>query len=339
MAIQKFTVSRDENICHAWPDIVLTRSGKLICVFSECVGHLDRSLERLMICESTDRGRSWTQKKPLTEKGEKTNFFNCPRISRLDDDSLVIICDKVQGILGRPETQTNEQYVWFGDAEGESWSEPVVLPFKGIVPDKFKRISNHRIIVSAHTKNEHSGKLEQYLWYSDDNGKSWSDRVTVASDPNYNLCEASIIEVSENTLVALLRENSYCGYDIKKTISFDGGESWSAVYPTPLVAGHRPTAGYLKDGRVFVTYRFIPRGTSLGLFCSILNKEELLKTDADVYVRTMQLDHDRNPNPDGGYSGWVQFDDGEIYVVNYIKDDAQKSYIRGYSLYPEDMII
>ena len=338
MAIQKFTVSRDDSVYHAWPDVVLTKGGKLICVFSECVGHLDRSQQRLMICESTDRGRSWSEKKPLTERGEKTNFFNCPRISRVDE-SLVIICDKVEGVIGRSETQTNEQYVWFGDAEGEVWSEPVVLPFKGIVPDKIKRISNGRILVSAHTKNPDTGKLEQYLWYSDDNGNSWSQRVTVAADSRYNLCEASIIEVESNTLVAFLRENSYMGYDLKKTVSYDGGESWSEVYPTPLVAGHRPTVGYLKDGKVFITYRFIPRGTSLGLFCSILKKDELLNTDDNVYVRTMQIDHDRNPSPDGGYSGWVQFDDGEIYVVNYIKDDSQKAYIRGYSLYPDDIIL
>lgn len=216
MPIQKFTVSRDDNICHGWPDLVLTKGGKLICVFSECVGHLDRSLQRLMICESSDRGRNWTEKKTLTERGDKTNFFNCPRISRLDDDSLVIICDKVEGILGSHEKQTRNLYVWFGDSEGESWSTPLIFPFNGIVPDKLKKLSSGRLIISAHTQNPDTNKLEQYLWYSDDDGKSWSDRVTVAADPKYNLCEASITEIDTNTLVALLRENSYCGYDIKK---------------------------------------------------------------------------------------------------------------------------
>ena len=35
----------------------------------------------------------------------------------------------------------------------------------------------------------------------------------------------------------------------------------------------------------------------------------------------------------------VQFDDGEIYVVNYIKDDAERAFIRGYSFYPADVIL
>ena len=50
----------------------------------------------------------------------------------------------------------------------------------------------------------------------------------------------------------------------------------------------------------------------------------------------MPLDFDRSPKSDTGYSGWVQFPDGEIYIVNYIVDDAYDSaQIRGYSLRPE----
>ena len=53
----------------------------------------------------------------------------------------------------------------------------------------------------------------------------------------------------------------------------------------------------------------------------------------------MPLDYDRNPAPDLGYTGWTQFSNGEIYVVNYIKDDSDKAYIRGYSFYPEEVIL
>ena len=53
----------------------------------------------------------------------------------------------------------------------------------------------------------------------------------------------------------------------------------------------------------------------------------------------MPLDYDRSPVSDTGYSGWVQFDDGEIYVVNYIVDDAPNGQIRGYSLRLEDFSV
>ena len=42
---------------------------------------------------------------------------------------------------------------------------------------------------------------------------------------------------------------------------------------------------------------------------------------------------------DLGYSGWAQFPDGEIYVVNYIVDDAPKAHLRGYAFREEDLTI
>ena len=55
--------------------------------------------------------------------------------------------------------------------------------------------------------------------------------------------------------------------------------------------------------------------------------------------RIMPLDFGRSPVSDIGYSGWVQFDDGEIYVVYYIVDDSPNGQIRGASFYVEDVII
>ena len=49
MAIQKSIVSKDDYIYEAWPDVVQTDSGKLICVFSECNHHIDRENARIMI--------------------------------------------------------------------------------------------------------------------------------------------------------------------------------------------------------------------------------------------------------------------------------------------------
>lgn len=52
------------------------------------------------------------------------------------------------------------------------------------------------------------------------------------------------------------------------------------------------------------------------------------------------MDYDRSKLADTGYSGWVQFPDGEIYVVNYIVDDwIDKAQIRGYSLHMTDFIL
>lgn len=340
MAIQKFTVSSDDSVYEAWPDVVKTDSGKLICVFAECTHHVDRNNARIVICESQDRGRTWSAKKPLTDRGDNFCFFNCARISKLKDGSLAIICDKVSSDTGRVgELSNSEIYVWYADAEGKQWSEPQILPFCGIVPDKLLELSCGRRIITAHFLNEETEKLEQYLWYSDDKGATWSERVTLAADKRYNLCEASLIEEPDGTLISFMRENSRAGYPVFKSVSYDKGETWEGVFETSLDSGHRPTAGYLSNGQVMVTYRYIPHWME-NVFAAFLNAEELKNTErSSQKARIMPLDYDRNEDPDLGYTGWVQFDDGEIYVVNYIKDDKEKAQIRGYSFFMQDVVL
>ena len=63
------------------------------------------------------------------------------------------------------------------------------------------------------------------------------------------------------------------------------------------------------------------------------------ETREEAATRILPIDFDRSPKADLGYSGWVQFDDGEIYVVTYIVDDAPKAQIRGYALQPGDFLL
>lgn len=337
MAIRKNIVSKDDSIYEAWPDVAMTNSGKLIAIFTECVHHLNRDKSRLVIKESLDRGESWQEKKyftPQSNGGFKDGepYFNCARIGRLKNGKMYVIADKVT----KNENKEATIHVWIGDEEGEKWNAPFTVPLVGIVPDKICELESGRIIISAHFLNPETNKLEQKLIYSDDYMKTWSKPIVVASDPNLNLCEVSILE-HEGVLVAFLRENSCLGYDVLKTFSYDNGETWSALCPTPLDCGHRPVAGKLQDGRVMISYRYIPNGTQ-NVFCAFMKMEDVLKSERKGQkARIMPLDYDRNPSPDIGYTGWVQFDDGEIFVINYIKDDSDKAHIRGYKFNLDDI--
>jgi len=339
--IQKFTVSRDDNIYEAWPDLVMTEKGKLICTFTECAHHGDRTNSRIMITESLDRGRTWSKKQPLSFLTQRDFPFNNSRIARLPDNSLVVICDRVDSSQGGESGPNTCVYLWKGNQEGTTWSEPVILPnLKCIVPDKVKILKCGRWVIGGHFKNVDTGKLEQYLWYSEDEGKTWSERITVAADNRYNLCEVSILEMPDETLVAFMRENSGQGIDCLKAISHDHGNTWEGVYNTPIPACHRPVAGFLSDGDILLTYRFMQGGKGwLGgwtqnLFAAIFDVNSALATARNEQnANILPIDHDRSAAADLGYSGWVQFDDGEIYVVTYLVDDAPKAQIRGYSFY------
>ncbi|MFA7674128.1 MAG: sialidase family protein [Clostridia bacterium] len=343
MNIERFIVNRDDSIYEAWPDLALTKGGKLICVFSECTHHGNRDKARFVYCESMDRGRTWSEKKYLTEVGTPERFWNCARISRMSDDSLMIIGDFIIG----NEDRSAQICLWKGNEEGTKWESPIKTPCdNAIVPDKLLELKNGRWIIAAHFKDQVSGKLIQYCWYSDDMGSTWSDRVIIAKDERYNPCEVSILEMPDETLVAFLRENSGKGYDCLKCISHDHGEHWDGIYNIPIPGCHRPVTGFLKDGNILLTYRFLQGGkggwgkSTQNFMGAYFSKEAALSTERrDQSVRLFPIDYDRSPVADLGYSGWVQFDDGEIYVVAYIVDDAPKAHIRGYSFTVGDIVL
>jgi hypothetical protein len=344
--IEKHIVSRDDNIYEAWPDIAITPSGKLVCVFSECTHHGDRSYTRIVLTDSNDRGCTWTPKRELTEPTHGLPiFWNCARIVCLRDGRLVVLVDKLFAEEKSAVPEQCRNYLFFSEDEGLTWSAPIETPALGIVPDKLLELDDGRWILSCHYKESNFGYLVQRLWYSDNQGKSWSDPVIVGRKKGLNLCEVSILPVG-NTLIAFHRENSGMGWDCYKTISTDRGESWGEPVPFPLPGCHRPVSGHLQNGKILITHRFMQGGKgwtgwwTQNFFAALTDEESALaSTRGDAHTRILPIDFDRSPSSDTGYSGWIQFEDGEIYIVNYIVDDAPNGQIRGYSLHMSDFML
>lgn len=341
MSIHKFTISRDDSVYEAWPDVVLTKEGELICVFAECTHHGDRSFTQLVMTRSNDRGRTWSSKEPFTEATNGLPYWNNPRISKLNNDDLVIVADKIFG-----EGESNGKvFCWFSDSTGNEWAGPIETPVTGIVPDKLLELESGRWLLSAHDKGE-KGFLEQKLWYSDNRGADWHGPVIVASKEGLNLCEVSMLPLPDDTLVAFMRENSGEGLDCYKAISYDQGETWEGPYRMPLPGCHRPVSGFLSSGKIMITYRFMQGGKgwvgtwTQNFFAALTDIDSVkAKERKDQWTRILPIDFDRSAVSDLGYSGWVQFEDGEIYIVNYIVDDAPNGQIRGYSLRESNFLL
>lgn len=354
--MQYYTVSNDRSIYEAWPDVALCDSGRLVCCFSECTTHGNRDLARITLVTSDDRGRTWSGKRYLSDRGKKDAYYNCARISKLRDGTLTLVCDF---IIGSENGRNVAVYLWTSSDEGESWEGPILTPAVGIVPEHITELESGRLLLAAHTPDLTTGKLTQYLWYTDDRGATWSERVTVGSDLRYNLCEASLLPLGGNELVCFMRENSGMGYDCLKSFSHDGGATWDGVYNTPMPGAHRPTSGFihstnpLLDGCILVTYRYMQGGgvcrlkdgstrsfgSTQSVHGAIMRPESVKATERfRQNARIFQIAYDRAPTPDLGYTGWVQFDDGEIYLVNYIRDLEDKAWIQGISFTPEELM-
>jgi sialidase-1 len=343
--MQQYIVSRDDNFYECFPDIVKTPSGKLITVFRESAHHADLNGNRLVWVESLDGGKIWSEKHALTERYDATYGYNCPRISALPDGSLMIICDNLDRTKDEDEQRNCEQHLFRSYDDGKTWTGPEILSIRGIVPDKYKVLSNGRHIFGVHRRIAETGMLTQFCYYSDDEGKTWNESL-IASDERYNLCEVSIVEEKEGLLIAFMRENSFKGLPCFKAISHDYGTTWEGVYETPIYCCHRPVVDKCQTGNYFMTYRFMQGGKGwLGcvyqnMFGAFFTKETALATDRrQQSVRIIPIAYDRSPKADMGYSGWVQLDDGSFYVVTYLLDDAPKAQIKGYAFDRDDVLI
>jgi len=368
--VQTFDVSRDDEMYEAFPDVAVTESGRLVCVFAECTHHADRSYTNNVVVTSDDRGRSWSAKRPLTDPHYLSGdgaFWDCPRVSRLGDGRLVAVVNEISGTMGSRDAARNRLY--FSADEGETWDGPRETPVDGIVPDQLIELERGanagRWVLAAHRTIQRDGEevFEVRAWTSDDGGESWDGPVTVARERDLDLCEASVVEMPGGELVCFMRENSGRGLDAFKAISEDGGETWDGPYEMPLPGCHRPVAGTLDGDRVLVTHRFMQGGKGwLGTwtqnaFAALTDVESCLATDRDgSWTRILPLEFDRSPAADTGYTGWARFDDGEVYVVNYVVDDAPavsvreppgydgdhdavpKAFVRGYSLDLDDFV-
>ena len=94
--IKQYTVSRDDSIYEAFPDIAEAPNGDLLCVFLECEHHIKRQNCRIMITRSANGGKTWSKKEPFSEMtcGDGMTY-NCPRINLLPDGCLAVCCDLI----------------------------------------------------------------------------------------------------------------------------------------------------------------------------------------------------------------------------------------------------
>jgi sialidase-1 len=369
----KYVIARDDSVYECFPDVVLLKSGRLVLVYRESDSHSASDFTRVVYRTSDNRGMTWSEKHVLSDhkktqkpdrkggsagsatqkpdpptqrpdrkggnEGGVLAKWNCPRVGQLRDGRVYILCDLYNVPPGeKAAREYSKVWFWYSSDNADTFGEPSESAIVGIVPDKICELPEGAWLVAAHQKGENPNENVQRVYRSDDRGKSWQGPYVVAAKAGLSLCEASILRLTDGTLVAYMRENSSQGLPAFKSFSADGGRTWEGPFETLMDGAHRPVAGFLASGKVMMTYRLRPRIGGGRNTMAFLEGEGSARTRdwRQQNGIVLPLDHDRRWPGDTGYTGWVQFPDGEILVVNYIVDDAPKAQIRGYRLRESD---
>lgn len=173
-----------------------------------------------------DDRKTWSEPRYVDVETFQGDQWNSIRLSQLSDGRLILVCDRIDD---HERTDTTEIWMWESTDDGVTWSEGIRHGIYGYCADKVRELKDGTLLLLVSSYNSGMGRSVVYAHRSTDGGKTWSERITVASDTRYNLIEPAVLETSNGTLVAFMRENSGRNYDCMRAISKDGGKTWEGV--------------------------------------------------------------------------------------------------------------
>lgn len=234
-------------------DLVELTDGRLLLAYSRWLGGAgDYDGSRICGLLSEDGGATWEAPFDIAVPEAATEAVRMPCFLRREDGGLAClarfrasVADTFVGLITcRDETRLGPG----------SWTEPVRVtpPPPGrhiLLNSRAVRLQrgpwSGRILVPLSSPwpwdEEDAGGSDIRSWAlrSDDDGRSWQASGTMLRGPRRGLMEPYIAELTDGRLRMWMRTQMHCQYE---SVSEDGGLTWSAAAPGPLVSPESPVA-------------------------------------------------------------------------------------------------
>ena len=193
-------------------------------------GGADHAPARLVGKLSEDGGRSWGAPYTLVENDGGCNVMEVNFLRLKNDDIALCHCQK------NTESTDCRIIMRVSKDEGKTFVDPRQLSpdgkYTGLTNGRSIRLSKGRILLEAWEGGD------SYCCISDDEGQAWHDSQRI--QPTDGGCwEPACVELKDGRVMMLMRTRLGGQY---KSISEDGGESWSDPTPTDLVAPAAPAS-------------------------------------------------------------------------------------------------
>lgn len=223
------------------PAILCLDDGTLLAVNDKRkYNHRDLPEDIDIVCRrSTDRGASWSEPQTIVQgTGYKHGYGDAALVQCANGDVLCFFVGG-NGLWASTEADPIRSYVCRSTDRGDTWDAPVELTsllWGSNPPSPDGRWYSASFFASGNalrlTRGPHSGrvlvaaamcrtgeqKLDNYVFYSDDNGHSWH-----LSDLAYSMGdEAKLIELADGRVLISVRRTGARGFNL----SADGGQTW-----------------------------------------------------------------------------------------------------------------
>jgi len=303
------TVFRKPGVHAAFPDVAQAGPNHLVCVWRNS-SH-SGGTSGLSVVHSYDLGRTWSEPVGIGGGG-----MNCPRLQRLKDGSLLLLCD----VAGCTKID-----FWQSEDGGQTWHslprfDPVAAGGSSqcYVPGRILELADDSWLLSTSTyfppERDAPSRTEKLDFYrSTDQGQTWEFRSGPVAPP-HTLSEPSTLEITPGRLVAYARDSNGTRPGAR-VYSDDMGKTW-VFQDLPFPITGRTCAGFLQDGRVMNTFR-----SGVG--------------HASLWAWIGDAEDATGPQPVGAHFNdrhTVGLKEGELHLDN----DGRRGQFTKYNLYPPD---
>jgi len=314
-------VDQEDGIYLGHPSTVLLEDGNTILIVYP-KGH---GKGEIIYKRSEDGGKTWSDRLMVPHNWSSSK--EVPTIHRVIDEKGLKRIILWSGLYpARLAVSEDDGATWSGLRPAGEWGGIVVM---GAVVDL--KTPGHYLAMfhddgRFFTKDgKWTGIFTLYQTNSTDGGLTWSHPFPIYQNNEIHLCEPGIIRSPDgHQLAALLRENSRTK-NSHVIFSNDEGVSWSAPMELPReLTGDRHTGKYLKDGRLFLSFRdTAPNSPTQGDWVAWVGTYEDIVSGKPGEFRIRIKDNKHQW--DCAYPGVEILPNGEIVTTTYGHWDEGKS--------------
>lgn len=314
-------VDKEDGVYLGHPTTVLLEDGKtILTVYPK--GH---GKGEIVYKRSEDGGKIWSERLPVPPNWSTSK--EVPTIHRVVDSLGTKRLIVWSGLYpARLAVSEDDGLTWSALQPVGDWGGIVVMGFVEALKTPGHYLAMFHDDGRFFTKDgKWTGVFTLYQTNSTDGGLTWSHPLPIYQNNQIHLCEPGIIRSPDGTQMAiLLRENSRTK-NSHVIFSNDEGDSWTEPVELPReLTGDRHTGKFLKDGRLFLSFRdTAPHSPTLGDWVGWVGTyEDIVNVKPGEFRIRIK---DNKHKWDCAYPGVEILPSGEIVTTTYGHWDEGKS--------------